>query len=159
AGTQTIVVQVQPYSAPAPPVSFILDDRHGHVTPTRVGFTHTGGGYIDIQQPTPDALVVTLTGVAVAGPHPCKDSYARLCFDLSQLFEISFDDPKVKYAKLTMEARVIGVLRGGGKGMAEETGGCATIAGEGCDALTVCAPDHSVGGCDNLSVNCHGGPV
>jgi hypothetical protein len=158
-GAQNIIVQVQPYSPPAPPVSIQLDDRHGHITPTRTGFTHTGGGYIDIQQPTPDALVITMTGVAVAGPHPCKASYAQLCFDLNQLFEVSFDDPKVKAAKITMEARVIGVLRGGGKGTAEESNGCATVSGDNFDTVSVCAPPHSVSGCDDLSVNCHGGPV
>jgi len=157
-GTPVTIV-VQQAAPAAPPVSIQLDDRHGHVTPTRTGFTHTGGGYIDIQQPTPDALVITMTGVAVAGPHPCKASFAQLCFDLNQLFEISFDDPKVKAAKLTMEARVIGVLRGGGKGTAEETNGCATVSGDGVDTLNVCAPAHSVAACDDLSVNCHAGPV
>jgi hypothetical protein len=158
-GTQTIVVQVTPATPAAPPVSIQLDERHGHITPNRTGFTHTGGGYIDIQQPTPDALVITMTGVAVAGPHPCKDSFAQLCFDLNQMFEVSFDDPKVKAAKLTMEARVIGVLRGGGKGTAEESNGCAVVSGDGVETLQVCAPSHSVAACDNLSLNCHDGPV
>lgn len=154
-----VTITVQPAAPAAPPVSIQLDDRHGHITPTRTGFTHTGGGYIDVQQPTPDVLVVTMMGVAVAGPHPCKASFAQLCFDLNQTLEISFDDPKVKAAKLTMEARVIGLLRGGGKGTAEETDGCAVLSGEGCDTLTVCAPSHSVAACENLSLNDHSGPV
>ncbi|HVS38376.1 MAG TPA: hypothetical protein VMS17_22655 [Gemmataceae bacterium] len=154
-----VTITVQPAAPSAPPVSFQLDERHGHISPTRTGFTHTGGGYIDIQQPTPDAIVITMTGVAVAGPHPCTGSYAQLCFDLNQVLEVSFDDPKVKAAKVTMDARVIGALRGGGRGTAEESNGCAVISGDGIDTLSVCAPSHSVAGCENLALNDHSGPV
>jgi hypothetical protein len=157
-GTPVTITVTQATPA-APPVSFQLDERHGHITPTRTGFTHTGGGYIDVQQPTPDTIVVTMTGVAVAGAHPCKDSFAQLCFDLNQVLEVSFDDPKVKAAKITMDARVIGALRSGGKGTAEEVGGCAVVSGDGFDTVTVCAPDHSVSGCEDLALNCHNGPV
>src|SRR5205807_9229516 len=54
---------------PAPPATITLFERHGHVTPQRSGFQHTGGGNIDVAQPAPDTLVVTMTGVAVAGAH------------------------------------------------------------------------------------------
>src|SRR5438128_1007959 len=101
------VTQVQPAS---PPVSITLGLRHGHVTPQRLGFTHTGGGNTDVQQPSADTLVVTMTGVAVAGAHPTRDSTAALNFDLLQTFEVSFDKPEVKQAKLVMEGRVIGLL-------------------------------------------------
>ncbi len=154
-----VTITVQQAPAATPPVSIQLDERHAHITPTRVGFTHTGGGYIDVQQPTPDVLVVTMTGVAVAGGHPFKNSFAQLCFDLNQVMEVSWDSKDVKACKLTMEARVIGVLRGGGKGSSEEANGCATISGEGLETLNVCAPDHAVAGCENLSLNCHNGPV
>ena len=154
-----VTITVQPAAPSTPPVSFQLDERHAHITPTRSGFTHTGGGYIDIQQPSVDTIVVTMTGVAVAGGCPVKDSFAQVSFDLNQVLEVSFDDPKVKAAKVTMDARVIGALRGGGKGSAEESNGCATLSGEGFDTLNVCAPSHSVSGCDNLALNCHNGPV
>ena len=49
-------------------------------------------------------------------------------FDLNQAFEVSFDDPKVKKAKVTVEGRVVGVLRGVRNGSAEFTNACATIA-------------------------------
>src|SRR5438034_8304636 len=71
-----------------PPVSMTLKARHGHVTPIRSGFTHTGGGNIDVAQPSPDTLIVTMTGVAVAGGHPCKASVATLTFELTQCFEV-----------------------------------------------------------------------
>ena len=105
-------------AAPAaePPVSISLQDRHGHVTPVRTGFTHTGGGNLDVAQPTPDTLIITMNGVVVAGGHPCKDSVATMTFDLEQCLEISFAAPKLKRAKLTVEARAIGLLRGPSKG-------------------------------------------
>src|SRR5438105_8203415 len=99
----------QPPTPAGPAVTITLGARHGHVTPVRQGFTHTGGGNIDVAQPTPDAVVVTMTGVAVAGGHPCKDSVAALEFDLNQCLEIAFADPKVKRAKLTIEGRVTGL--------------------------------------------------
>jgi hypothetical protein len=69
AGTPVTIV-VKPAESAAPPVSITLGGRHAHVTPARVGCTHTAGGNIDVAQPSPDTLVVTMTGVAVATPHP-----------------------------------------------------------------------------------------
>src|SRR5689334_6223463 len=61
-----VTINVAPATPSAPPASFILGPRHGHVTPARQGCTHTGGGNIDIAQPSPDTLVITMSGVAVA---------------------------------------------------------------------------------------------
>src|SRR5215471_6200874 len=107
------LAQAQP---PSPPVTISLGAREAQATPIRQGFTHTGGGNIDVAQPSPDTLVVTMTGVAVAGGHPCKDSVATLEFDLEQELEIAFEKPDIKRAKLTMEGRVIGLLRSHAKG-------------------------------------------
>ena len=85
--------------------------------PAAPAITHTGAGNIDVAQPAPDTIVVTMTGVAVAGAHPLKDSSATLTFQLDQSFEIVLDNPKSKHVKLTLEGRVIGLLRshqGGG---------------------------------------------
>jgi hypothetical protein len=151
--------QAQPPAPAGPAVSIALGSRHGHVTPSRVGFTHTGGGNIDVAQPAPDTVIITMTGVAVAGAHPCKDSVAALHFELNQCFEIKFDDPKLKGAKLSVEARVIGLLRGQGKGTAEEGPACATVSSGPVQIATVCAPHHSVSCAENLSINCKEGPV
>jgi hypothetical protein len=157
------IAHAQEKSTPpaGPPVVIVLGSRHGHATPLRQGFAHTGGGNIDVAQPSPDTLVVTMTGVAVAGAHPCKDSVAAWSFDLEQCFEVRFEDEKRKQAKLTLEARVIGVLRSHckGGGVAEQGPGCATVTGGPVALLTVCAPPHSVSGGENLSVNCKEGPV
>src|SRR5438874_1088562 len=96
--------------SPPPPASITLGARHAHGVPIRSGFNHTGGGNIDVAQPSPDTVIVTMTGVAVAGGHPFKASVATLSFDLAQDLEITFDSPKLKKAKLVIEGRVIGLL-------------------------------------------------
>jgi hypothetical protein len=82
-------------------------------------------------------------------------------FDLNQGFEIGLDRPEGRKLKLTMEARVIGLLRSHscGKGAATETGACATITCGPAAVATVCAPAHTVAGGDSLSINDHDGPV
>jgi hypothetical protein len=152
--------------APAPVIGIDLGSRQAQGMPTRQGFTHTGGGNIDVQQPTPDVLVVTMTGVAVAGGHPCKDSLAALAFDLCQEFEISSAKPEVKRAKLTIEARVIGLLRsdkGGGSASitcpAHAFVAPAGVVGEVPAAVEVTLPGRGVAGGESLSVNDKCGPA
>src|SRR5262245_48241346 len=63
-------------AAPTGPAVVIdLGPRQGSATPTQQCFAHTGGGNIDVAQPTPDVVVVTMTGVAVAGAYPVKTSF------------------------------------------------------------------------------------
>jgi len=156
-----VTITVVPASTPSPPASIVLGSRHGHVTPNRCGFTHTGGGNIDVAQPTSDVVVITMAGVAVAGAHPFTDSTASMSFDLTQNFEISFDNPKLKRAKLILEGRVIGLLRSHekGGGTAAEGPGCASVLGDGKSLVTLCVPEHAVACGENLSINDHEGPV
>lgn len=145
-------------TSPAPDVSITPGRREGRVVPCRTGCTHTGGGNIDVQQPSPDTLVVTMSGVAVAYGSPAGPASAALDFALNQAFDISFDKPTVKAAKITMEARVIGFLRSHKVGSAEESGS-ASVTGPGCAGLTIAVPTHSVAGCESLSINDKEGPV
>jgi hypothetical protein len=163
-----VTITVSPAAPSAPPLSITLKERHGHVTPSRVGFTHTGSGYIDIAQPSPDTVVITMTGVAVAGPHPWQDSVATLNFDLEQCFEVSFDDPKLKKAKFTVEGRVIGLLRSvaskkdcqKGCGSADEScANVAILADGGGQVVALANAPHSVACGENLSLNDHVGPA
>ncbi|HLN32066.1 MAG TPA: hypothetical protein VK395_30325 [Gemmataceae bacterium] len=145
---------------PLPPPAITLHERRGQAIPQRTGFQHTAGGNIDVAQPTPDVVVVTMTGVAVAGAHPCKDSMTALDFDLTQCIEIGPAKPEARKLNLTLEARVIGLLRSHHKsGVAEESGACAAVACGSAELVTVCSPPHAVGGGDNLSINDHNGPV
>jgi hypothetical protein len=151
-------ITVQPATPSAPPISFVLGPRHGHVTPERHGCTHTGGGNIDIAQPSPDTLVITMAGAAVAYG-ALREAMASQAFDLEQCFELSFDNPKVKKGKLTMEGRVIGLLRSHcHNDSAAYDDACATVGVGPTAILKLCVPPHSVGGKQSLSVNDHDGP-
>src|SRR5262245_20229690 len=77
-------------AAEAPKVSIALGKRQATATPHRDGCAKTAGGDIDVQQPSPDTVVVTMTGVAVATAHP-HGSDASIVFDLLQCFSVSFD--------------------------------------------------------------------
>jgi hypothetical protein len=155
-----VTISVTPTGAPSPLVTITLGARHGHVTPYRQGCCHTGGGNIDVAQPAGDTVVITMTGVAVATGALCTAGVAGLDFDLSQCFEVKFDKRDDKTAKVTLEGRVIGLLRGGSRGgAAEETRGCVTLTAGPAALLTLCVPDHGVAGCENLSLNDHEGPV
>jgi hypothetical protein len=158
-GTPVTIV-VTPGAPPSPAVSITLGARHGHVTPRRLGCCHTGGGNIDVATPAGDTVVVTMTGVAVATGSPCGPGVAGMDFCLEQAFEVTFEKSDVKAAELTLEGRVIGLLRSGSRGgVADETGGCATITA-GAEALaTLCVPDHSAACAENLSLNDHEGPI
>jgi hypothetical protein len=141
-------------------VSILLKDRHGHATPERVGNTHTGAGNTDVAQPRDDTVIVTMTGVAVAGPHPCKASAASMDFDFNQCFEIVFADEKLKRARLTMEATVIGLLRGDKHGgSAGVSHGAAAVTVGAVSPVAVAIEGHAVAGCDNLAINDHKGPI
>jgi hypothetical protein len=135
-------------------VSINLCSREGHAWPARKGFTHTGGGNIDVQQPTPDVVVITLTGVAVAGAHPVKDSIAQMAYEVCQEIEISFDDPKVKKAKLALEGRVIGLLRSHKSGgLAAISQATASVSSGHAEMLSIAAPTHTVNNGVSLSIN------
>jgi hypothetical protein len=146
--------------APSPSVTIGLGNRQATATPIRQGFTHTGGGNMDVAQPLPDVLVVTMTGVAVAGAHPCKDSVATLSFDLLQDFDIIFEKPEIKKAKLTVEARLIGLLRSHSKGggSAEVCAPHILITSGKTDIAAFEFPGRAVAGGENLSINDHQGP-
>jgi hypothetical protein len=146
----SVNITVTQGSASAPPVSITLYERHGHVTPCKGKCDHTGGGLIDVQSPSSDTVIVTMSG-AVIGT-------AEMKFDLEQCFEVSFDDPKVKKAKITVEGRVIGLLRGATKGCAEYSDACAHVSSGPVELVGLCVPPHNVCGCDSLSVNDHDGP-
>jgi hypothetical protein len=150
------VTQATPAS---PPVTITLGSRHGHVTPNRIGCTHTAGGNVDVQQPSSDTIVVTVTGVAVAYG-TCHGSTASMGADVEQCFEVAFDNPKVKKAKLTIEGRVVGLLRSHCKGgTAAFDHAVASVTCGPSPLLTLTVPPHAVGGGENLSVNDREGPV
>jgi hypothetical protein len=168
-GLVSLVVAAEPAPPPppAPQVTIDLGSRDAQGVPTRVGFAHTGGGNIDVQQPTPDVLVITMTGVAVAGGHVCRDSLAALNFELCQEFEVTAAKPEIKKARLTIEARVIGLLRSHQCGGGSASINCPAqaviiprgVVGDAPAVVEVSLPGRSVGDGESLSVNDKCGPV
>jgi hypothetical protein len=145
--------------APGPQVVIGLKNRHGHAVPHRSGCTHTGGGNIIVDQPKDDLVIVTMAGVAVAGPHP-HGSAASMDFDLDQCFEITFVNEKLKKAKLTLDATVIGLLRGDKHGgCAEVSHGVAAVSAGGTAITSIALEPHQACGCENLAINDHVGPI
>ncbi len=151
----------QPVPAPpAPKVSFVLKDRHGHATPMHTNMAHTAGGNVDVAQPGEDKLVITMTGVVTAGPHPRDATAASIAFDLNQDFAIAFADAKLKNARLIVEAQIVGLLRGDehGGSAGVDHGGLVVVNGKST-VLSLAIEGHSVSGCENLAINDHKGPV
>ena len=149
-----------PPQPPGPQVSVTLKDARGQATPLRQGFTHTGGGNIDVAQPSPDTVIVTMSAVAVAGAHPCQNSLAWMTFELDQGFEISIDNPKIKRVRVTLEGRVIGLLRSHkGGGTAQQGPAHANVASGLVNIVSIALPNHCVTEGQNLSVNDRHGPV
>jgi hypothetical protein len=145
-------------AASGPAVTISLGSRQAHAAPSRQGFTHTGGGNIDVAQPAPDTVVITMTGVAVAGKHPTKESVATLTFDLTQSFDVTFEKADLKKAKLTLEGRVIGLLRGTRGGTAQQGPAQAHVSSDKVSVVLV-MPSHHVACGESLSVNDREGPV
>lgn len=147
-----------------PSVTIKLCTRTARAVPRRICCDHTGGGNIDVQQPSPDTLVVTMTGVAVSAGSPCRGTVAGFDFDLSQGFVIDVADPAVKSVKLSMEGRLIGLLRSysycGKCSSAEVSAAHAAVSCAGAGAVVSMAlPGHAAAGGENVSVNDRDGPV
>ena len=152
-----MAILAAPPETKSPTVSILLRDRHAQTTPTREGTAHCGGGNIDVQQPAPDTIVITLTGAVSAADHPCGSS-ASMNLEFEQAIDVVFEQPNVKDAKLTIEARAIGMVRSGKKGSASVTGASLTATGNG-QSLALSLPDRNVAGGENLSVNDKAGPM
>lgn len=159
AGTPVTIV-VKPAEIASPSITLKLNGRQAKAVPQRCGFSHTGGGNIDVQQPSPDTIVLTVTGVAVAGCLPCTASNAAMHIELSQCFEVVFEKKELKNPKLTVEGRVIGVLRTKCKGdqCASESAHASICPAHGGDVLTLTLPANSACNGDNVSINDHEGP-
>ncbi len=160
AGTPVTII-VKPAEPASPSITIKPNGREAKAVPVRCGCARTAGGNIDVSQPAPDTLIVTVTGVALATGHPCKTSNGAMHVDLSQCFAVSFEKTEIKNPKLTLEGRVIGLLRthclcGG---CASESAQAAIAPAHGGEALTLMLPSNMACKGENLSINDHEGPI
>lgn len=158
-------------SGPRPAVELILTPGQATAVPVKKGVAFANGGIIDVAQPSPTTIVVTMTGLTAANADLFVTSLANYHFNLTQSFEVVFNSKGVKSAKLTLEGRVIGLLRtefvhrAAGLhqqkcyGTAETLPACATVTGEHQEAVTLTLPARAAGGCEDLSVYNHEGPL
>lgn len=145
-----------------PQVTLRLGEADAHATPCKHGCAKTGGGNIDVRQPAPDTIVITMTGVGVAGGLSFTESRAGFNFELSQDFVVVFETPNVCGANLYVQGRVVGLLRNPCKGHAESSEACVSVL---CkepvqrEVVSLCLPGKAIGDKDNQSVLVRGGPV
>jgi hypothetical protein len=143
----------------SPAVTLILGERDAHVTPVKHGFAKTAGANIDVTQPSPDTVVITATGLCLAGGHPICPSRASLLFELSQCLEIVMQKPELKQARLSIEGRMVGLLRSHWKGTASVSDVHAAVSAGPVSLLALSLAGQSVTGCRNASLNNGEGPL
>jgi hypothetical protein len=171
AGLVALVGPAAVYSADAPAApaepayQIVLRSRHAEVTPTRGKDAQTGGGWILVEQPEPNTIVVTMAGSAVAGSD-CHDSSAGMTFDLEQDLDIIPTRKGVRPPRVGMVGRVVGTLQvtdpgkcGKPCGSAEQGPAVASLtSGESC-LLSVSVKPSAVSCCQESSINFRDGPV
>ena len=153
--------QSKPSGSSSPPKALIvLKARDSAVTPKRNGYSTTGGGTVTVTQPTPDTLVISMTGVAATGSCSCEESQACLNFLLHQEFDIEFAKGGPQSGQIVLDARAFGQLRSEGRmgGTAAMTKAFVSV-GCGEEVASVSLDSKSAGCGNSLAVTTVRGPV
>ncbi|HEV3263072.1 MAG TPA: hypothetical protein VG013_39930 [Gemmataceae bacterium] len=161
------LVAAEPPPGPArPAVQLLLGPGEGTATPHRTCCAHAGGGNVLVTQPANDTIATSMTGVVVAKSSPLDVGVASYTFELTQDFEVVFSDPKVRAARLLMEARVVGLLRSPncccaspGASAAVSIPADAAVRCGPQDLLALSLPARSASCGENLSVYNREGPA
>jgi hypothetical protein len=150
---------------PGPAYQIVLRSRHAEATPTRTKDAQTGAGYVLVEQPEPNTIVVTMGGAAVAGSD-CHGSTAGIDFNLEQELEIIPTRTGVRPPRIGMVGRVVGTLQvtepgkcGKPCGTAEQGPATASLALGGESLFAVNVQPSSVACGQQLSINYRHGPV
>src|SRR5437588_755455 len=96
---------------PRPAAEFVIAPGQAHAVPSKEGVSWANGGVVDVAQPNPTTLVVTMSGITATNANLICTSIAQYQFDLAQEFAIRFNSPRVTGAVLTIDGRVTGLLR------------------------------------------------
>jgi len=163
----------KPEEAPAPaedvgpPVEVILVPGEASAVPDKKYVAYANGGVINVEQPNPTTIVVTMSGLCAANADLCHTSMASYHFDLAQCFELRFHG-KTKSAKVTLDGKVIGLLvsdhshytgcLGKRGGTAETSGAHAAIDAGHTELVSLTLPPRSTSCGEDLSVYNHEGP-
>ena len=105
-------------ATPASPIHITPEARQGGVEPHSRREARADGGLIDVRIPTPNSVVVVMSGTVAANAYLGCRSHAEQTFHLVQELDIASSDPAVKQVELTVESSMAGYLRGRYKGSA-----------------------------------------
>jgi hypothetical protein len=162
-------VEEAPERTPLPPVDLVIFPGEAVATPHRKGVSWANGGVIDVSQPNPTTIVVTMSGLCATNADLVCTSIAGYHFDLNQCFGVRFNSRRVKGAHLTIEGRVMGLLRTNHElyqrclfkkgGVAETEPATATITAGDAQIVSLSLPPRSICCEDDLSVYNHEGPL
>jgi hypothetical protein len=159
------VYAAQPPPA-GPPYQIVLRSRHAEATPNRTPNAQTGGGWVAVEQPELNTIVVTMGGSAVVGSECCHGASAGIAFTLTQDLDILPTHKGVRPPRIGMVGRVVGTLQvtdpchcGKGCGTADQgpATACLAIGGTGLLAVNVNTAAVSCG--QESSINFRDGPV
>jgi hypothetical protein len=149
---------------PGPAYQIVLRSRHAEAIPNRTREAQTGGGWVVVEQPEPNTIVVTMGGSAVVGSD-CHGSAAGIAFDLAQDLDIIPTRAGVRPPRVGMVGRVIGTLQvtdpglcGKACGTAEQGPAAACLAVAGTSLLSVSVKPSAVSCGQESSVNFRDGP-
>ena len=154
-GGQTSSGGKQPVTA-----KITLGPLQGDARPSLHGQSKTVGGTIDVSQPSPDKLVVRMSGSAAAIGCCLKNADAAMEFMENLQFMVEFSQPGF-VGTLMLDSRADGLLTSQGKeATAGMLGATATVlAGSQDELVTVSLPERIIGGCDSVAVSVSEGPV
>jgi hypothetical protein len=147
---------------PSPPTYTInLKARHACVTPHTKKLARVDGGFIDVASPSPQSLIVTMTGTAAANSYLGCSGAATAEFELAQELEITCSDPKVQTVALTLDSALVGFVRSKGHAGAAVRVAEVSVTPEGWDGtpLSLWYPPFGVTGKDGRLCNQHLPPV
>jgi hypothetical protein len=148
-----------------PAYQIVLRSRHAEATPTRTKDAQTGGGWIVVEQPDPNTIVVTMGGSAVVGSD-CHSSAAGIDFILEQDLDIVASRQGARAPRIGMVGRVVGTLQvtdpgkcGKACGSAEQGQATGCLACGPTNLLSVNVKQSAVSCGQEVSINNRDGPV
>jgi hypothetical protein len=146
----------------------VLRSRHAEVSPAKCRFGQTGGGWIVVDQPESNTIVVMMGGSAVVGS-TIHGSNARVNFNLIQDLEIVPLREGLRPPRVGMIGRVVGTLQmsDAGKhgngccncGSAQQGPAVASLLLGETNVLSLEVEPSSVACTEKLSINHQTGPV
>jgi hypothetical protein len=149
---------------PGPAYQIVLRSRVAEATPNRTRDAQTGGGWVVVEQPEPNTIVVTMGGSAVVGSD-CHGSTAGIDFNLEQDLDIVPIRRGVRPPRIGMVGRVVGTLQVTDPcpcnkpcGSADQGPGTACLAIGGTSLLSLSVKPSAVSCGQESSVNYREGP-